>query len=142
LKITIGFADALAQRAVGRFQGNGRKYPVAAAGHQFEAGPRGGFVFGLGQDPAAERDHGVPRQNMGVAAGHGQRLFARHPRGINARQFSFQRSFVDISGGDRARFDPQPRDQFAPPWAGRGEDQLGCAQALNWPGPPRPGIKR
>ena len=86
---------------------------MAAARHQFQALARSGFIFGLGQNAAAQRDYGIARQDKRSVAGNGMGLFARHAHGIGAGLLVLVGGFVNLGSGDACGFNPQPRDQFA-----------------------------
>ena len=139
-----GFREALADRTVGRAQGDGRKHAVAPSGHQLKAMARSRLVLGLGQDATAEGNDRIARQHVRCAAVHSLRLFQCHARGIGTRLFALERGFVDVGGNHARRLDAEPRDQFAAARGGRGEDEAGRSHPAgqNWPGPPRPGMKR
>ena len=125
------FAHPVAQSPVGRAQRDGREHAVTAARHQFEAVACARFLLGLGQDATPDCDHRVASKGMRLVSARSFGLLARHAPGIIARQLALQRRLVDIGRGNARRFDPEPREQFAPARAGRCEDELVRGQ-IRW----------
>ncbi len=117
---------------------------MPAPAQEFEALARLGFVLGLGQYAATQRDHGVARQHMRRAAGDGYGLFAGHAFCVIAGKFALARGFVDFRRLDPRGLDAEPREKFASARACGCEHKFGRghARCQNWPGPPRPGMKR
>ena len=117
------------------------------AAHQFQTGARFGLGFGLGEDAAADRDHGVACQHEAGGL-YCQRLLAPHAQGIGTGEFELAGGLVDIGGCHSIGRKAQPREQFAPPGRSRGKCQVKrrAHAAGPWPycgpGPPRPGMKR
>jgi hypothetical protein len=96
-----------------------------------------GFVdqIRLGQDAAADRDHGVGGQNEGAAQfvielhrfERGVSLGAGQPIGAGARQLAPFRRFVDIGRPQRIGLDAGLVEQTEPPRRTGGENEFGTA---------------
>ena len=125
LEAHAGLDQALAIGLVRRHQADRGVDAVVAAGQQAQA--LRGLVeqLGLGQDAAADRDHGVGGQDVGAAellvVAHklerGLGLCARQPIGAGARQLSALRRLVDIGRTQRIGLDAGLIDERDP--AGR-----------------------
>jgi len=118
--------QSLSHGAVWRFEGYGGKHMVAPPRQQLQTLARGAGILGLGQDPSANRDHGITREHMRVIAQNCVCLFACHAPRVVTRHFTRHRGLIDISGNDPARRDAKPGNQFTTTGTGRSKDQPHC----------------
>ena len=104
---------------------------MRAAGEKLEAAERLLDVLGLDQDAAADRNHGIGRQDVAVgevgvvgdqvACGFG--LGAGEAACERARHLAFARGFVDRGGAQGVGLDAHLRQQHHTARAGAGEYQ-------------------
>ena len=105
---------------------------MVAAGQEPQALRRLVEQLGLGQDAAADRDHGVGGEDEGafelfVGAHHCERhfrLLAREPRGAGARQFAALRRLVDVGRTQRVGLDAGLVDKREPARRAGGEHEF------------------
>ena len=135
LKRTRRLDQALAKRLLRRHQADRGVDAVVAPRQQPQA--LRGFVdqIGLGQDAAADRDHGVGGENEGAAQfvielhgfERGVGLGAGQPIGAGARQFAPLRRFVDIGRPQRIGLDAGLVEQAEPSRRTGSENDFGTA---------------
>ena len=130
-----GLDQALAERLLRRHQADRGVDAVVAARQQPQA--LRGLVdqVGLGQDAAADRDHGVGGEDEGAAQfvvelhrfERGVGLGAGQPVGAGARQLAPPRGLVDVGRAQRIGLDAGLVEQRQPARRTGGENEFGTA---------------
>ncbi len=112
---------------------------MIAAGQKAQALRRLVEQFRLGQNTAADGDHGIGSENEGafelfVEPHHRERglgLVAREPGGAGPRQFAPFRGFVDVRRAQRVRLDAGLVDKREPARRTGSEHKFWAANHLN-----------
>ena len=125
----------LAEGLLRRHQAYGGMDAVVAAGQKPQALRRVVEQFRLGQDAAADGDHGVGGEDEGalellIELHHGERrlgLAARQPGGAGARQLAPLRRLIDVGRAQRVGLNAGLVDQRQPARRAGGEHEFGAA---------------
>ena len=113
---------AAAHPAVRGFHGDAGKALMRPAGQQAQEGFGFCRVGGLFQITLAKRHNRVGRQHK-ARLWTGLGLLPRQSFGQLPRRFVLATGFVDVSGADRVRHNPDLGEQVSPPGTRTGEDQ-------------------